>query len=171
MSISPDGVSDVPWNKAFSNVRSMIKEVHIDDGITTICDYAFYKNTSLQEVTIPGSVTGIGNSAFSNCSSLTAVDLPNSLTSIGLAAFYKCKALNSLTIPGSVKSVGRDAFEYCYDLKTIIFSGSLSKIPGNIPVDTIIVSDDAIRSGEKIDPKVAKNINNQNGNYSVSKNY
>ncbi|GHV63027.1 hypothetical protein FACS1894195_5240 [Bacteroidia bacterium] len=70
---------DVPW---FSQSQS-ITTVIIENGVTSIGEYAFYYCSSLTAVTIPNSVTSIGEYAFYYCSSLTAVTIPNSVTSIG----------------------------------------------------------------------------------------
>lgn len=70
---------------------SKIKSVIIDNGITSIGDYAFYKCRSLTSITIPNSVTSIGSHAFCHCTSLTSVTIPNSVTSIGDYAFGYCQ--------------------------------------------------------------------------------
>ena len=63
--------TDVPWY----DYHSFIKSIVINDGVTSIGDYAFSDCSSLTSVTIPNSVTSIGTSAFVYCSSLTSVIL------------------------------------------------------------------------------------------------
>ena len=147
----PDSVTSI-GESAFRGCTGLAD----DKGLVIIRNvlYSYHGNDSV--VTIPDSVTSIGDCAFYNCKRLTNITIPDSVTSIGESAFESCKSLTSVTIPDSVKSVGRDAFKDCYGLKT--FNGSLSKIPGYIPVDKIIVSDDYIKTGDKIDPKLIKNI-------------
>ena len=58
-----------PWY----SVRSQVKSVVIERGVTSIGDSAFYFCEALTSVTIPISVTTIGWVAFSGCSSLTNV--------------------------------------------------------------------------------------------------
>ena len=147
-------------DSAFSSCYSLTS-VTIPDSVTSIGESAFSYCSRLTTVTIPDSVTSIEKSAFFGCERLTAITIPDSVMSIGEYAFYSCKRLTSVTIPDSVKSIGRDAFAECRSL-TIFFSGSLSNIDGDIPADKIRVSDDTIRSGEKIDPKLAPNINDPN---------
>ena len=50
-----------------------ITEVIIDDGVTRIGAYAFYKCAGLVSVTISDSVTSIGDSAFWGCKELDRV--------------------------------------------------------------------------------------------------
>ena len=50
--------------------NSNIKSVVVEDGITTISNYAFCGCDSLTSITIPDSVTSIGDSAFRDCKSL-----------------------------------------------------------------------------------------------------
>ena len=85
----------MPW----SALRESVKSVVIEDGITTIGNYAFYNCSALKSVTIPNSVTSIGTYAFYNCASLTSVTIPNGVTSIGSYTFYSCSSLTSVTIP------------------------------------------------------------------------
>ena len=101
-----------PWYSQKEN----IKEVRIEDGVTSIGDYAFEGCSSLTSVTIPDSVTSIGGSAFSACSSLADVTIPDSMTSIGGSAFAVCSSLTSVTIPSSVTSIGDMTFFHCSSL-------------------------------------------------------
>ena len=107
---------NAPWYPYSSDV----KEVVIEDGVTSIDQYAFYKCSSLASVTIPDSVTSIDQYAFSECSSLASVTIPDSVTSIGSGAFKWCSSLVSVTIPDSVTSIGYGAFTYCTSLTSIV---------------------------------------------------
>ena len=89
--------------------------------------------TEIQTVVIEDGVTSIGDWAFYNCSALTQVTLPDSVTSIGYYAFYSCSALTQVTIPGSVTSIGEQAFEYCSALAEI---NVLATVPPTITAST-----------------------------------
>ena len=52
---------------------SLVTELVIPEGVTSIKAYAFYNCTSLTSVTIPTSVTSIGDSAFYGCASIASV--------------------------------------------------------------------------------------------------
>ena len=139
-----------PWD----SVRSQIKSVVIERGVTTIGDNAFYYCDVMTSVTIPGSVTSIGsgafdscdaltnvtipdgvnsigNSAFSNCDALAGVTIPSTVTAIGIEAFRCCGALTSVTIPDGLTSIGRSAFEYCDALTSVKISDSVTSIGYN----------------------------------------
>ena len=72
---------------------TLVTELTIPNGVTSIGDYAFYDCASLTNVTISDSVTSIGYEAFRNCSNLKNVTIGNSVTSIGGFAFYTCDKL------------------------------------------------------------------------------
>ena len=69
-------------NKAHPWSYENVKQVTIDDGVTTIGNFAFYGCTALTSINIPNSVTTIGNSAFSSCTTLTSINIPNRVTTI-----------------------------------------------------------------------------------------
>lgn len=60
--------SDIPWYE----YREEIKEVTINEGVTSIGDYAFM-NCMFGSVLIPSSISSIGKNAFNNCSNLTKI--------------------------------------------------------------------------------------------------
>lgn len=101
--------------------REYIKTVKIDNGITSIGDFAFFNCQKLTSITIPNSVTSIGNRAFYNCANLTNITLPDNITIIGDNAFESCSGLTSITISNDVTSIGYMAFQYCSSLKSITF--------------------------------------------------
>ena len=82
-------------------------------------DGAWYDNREIKNVIINNGVTSIGKSAFSYCSNLISITIPNSVTSIGGKAFVSCRSLTSITIPDSVTSIGGDAFGCCESLTSI----------------------------------------------------
>ena len=133
--------TDVPWY----DYHSFIKSIVINDGVTSIGDYAFSDCSSLTSVTIPNSVTSIGTSAFVYCSSLTSVIL----TALSEEEFCKgqgnsllySKGVNyqreiqingtkvtKFTIPNSVTSIGDEAFRGCSSLTSVTIPNSVTSI-------------------------------------------
>ena len=81
----------------------------------------WYSLTSkIKQIEIENGVTSIGNCAFRDCNSLSSITIPNSVTSIGTDAFAHCYNLSSVTIPSSVTSIGDMVFMCCYGLTSII---------------------------------------------------
>ena len=107
--------------------NSNVKKVVIEDGVTSIGNWAFCNCTSLTDITIPDSVTSIGNSAFTACWKLISITIPDSVTSIGDFAFYAC-GLTSITIPNGVTSIGTYAFSYCSSLTSITIPDGVTSI-------------------------------------------
>ena len=87
LTISGDGV--ISSNDISSYNKSDITVVVIEEGITTIGNYAFSGCSSLEAVQIPASVTAIGNYAFSGCTNLMNVSYggTNEPSTIGSNAF------------------------------------------------------------------------------------
>ena len=111
LTISGNGkMKDYYWEDVPSWGNSITKVV-IEDGVTSIGDYAFKDCTSLTSITIPDCVTNIGNSAFGNCTSLTSVTIPDSVTYIGASAFEDCTSLASVTIPNCEMIIDPYAFD------------------------------------------------------------
>jgi len=109
-----------PWYGIYYKVKSVV----IEDGVTSIGNYAFFSCASLKNITLPNSVTSIGDHAFDNCRSLNNITLLNGVTSIGDGAFLSCKSLTSITLPNSVKSIGVYAFSECNSLTNAIYLGT-----------------------------------------------
>ena len=103
--------------------NSNIKNVVIEDGITSIGNNAFY-GCSLTNIRIPGSVTSIGKYALEDCMSLTSVTIPGSVSSIGEYAFSDCRNLTDATILDGVTSIENRAFWGCSSLE-LVFIGVL----------------------------------------------
>jgi hypothetical protein len=112
--------STAPWD----TYREDIKTAVIQEGVTTIGNYAFAWCSGLTgSLTIPNSVTTIGDGAFEGCSGFTgSLTIPHSVTTIGNDAFVACSGFTgSLTIGNSVTTIGNSAFQSCSG-----FTGSLT---------------------------------------------
>ena len=118
--------SAVPWKSFCRNIRSII----IENGVTSVGDYAFFNCSSVTNINIANSVTSIGNSAFFGCSSLTSISIPNSVTSIAQGAFKGCSSLEEIIVPfvGGSKKASTDTFQYPfgYIFGTSSYTGSVS---------------------------------------------
>ncbi|MBQ8283185.1 MAG: leucine-rich repeat domain-containing protein [Paraprevotella sp.] len=119
-----------PWFK----YRSNIKECVIENGVTSIGDYAFYNCTGLTSITIPESATSIGSSAFSSCSGLTSITIPESVTSIGDEAFHGCSGLTSVTWNAiSCTSFSSSTFDGIKEkITSFTFGDKVQTIPANL---------------------------------------
>ena len=136
-----------PWYKYNNKIKSIV----IENGVTSVGNYAFRFCTTATAVTIANSVekigdyafendynivgltlsnklTSVGTHAFSSCSKITSLDLPETLTTTGHYAFSGCKALTSLTIPGSLKTIDGYAFASCSGLTEVTISNGVKSI-------------------------------------------
>ena len=84
---------DVPWN----NYLAKIKNVEIENGVTSIDDYAFYNCDAVEEISVPDSVVSVGECAFAYCDNLKKVTIHYNTTDIADRAF---EYSNNLTVYG-----------------------------------------------------------------------
>ncbi len=141
--------SHAPWSRLKSNIKLLV----IDNGVTTIGDYAFNDCRLMYEVEISNSVVDIGDYAFSDCRYLRKIVIPDSVLGIGDYAFNRCKDLGRVTISNSVKSIGTGVFNCCYELKSIIIPNGVESIGdygfyGCYNLKSLIVPSGVISIGE-----------------------
>ena len=105
-----------------------IKEVVIEDGITTVGGSAFSGCRNIERVSLPTTLTTIELQAFYACSGLKEISFPNNLTTIESSAFAYCKSLPAVTIPRKVTSIGNQAFSDCTALETVKVYGQLGSV-------------------------------------------
>lgn len=112
-----------PWY----DYRTQITAVVIENGITSIGNYAF-NECALTSIDIPNSVTTIGGYAFRLCKKLTAVTIGSGVTEIGSYAFNGCSTLGSMVIPGNVKTIKSWAFNNCTKMPSVTLEEGLETI-------------------------------------------
>ena len=120
-----DGVTSIGKNAFY--LCGGINSVTIPESVTSINDDAFCIS-GVSSITIPDSVTYIGEGAFEYCGSLTSLNIPASVTTIGKWAFSKCDGLTSINIPASVTTFGYGAFSFCDGLTSVVISEGVESI-------------------------------------------
>lgn len=124
---------DSSWSETLApwfDYSEEIKTVTMEDGITSVGDYAFAYLYNLENAYIASTVTDIGKNAFEN-SSVMNVYLPESLVSIGEKAFLYNNRLSYIYLPSNLKTIGISAFEGCWGLSGITLPQSLESIGSN----------------------------------------
>ena len=108
-----------PWNKDGS-ILPKLKTVVLEEGVTSIGNYAFVDCTKLEKVTLPSTLAQIGASSFEYCSDLDAVTFPAGLKKISGSAFRFCDDLTEIRLPDGIEDFGSWTFEDCTGLKTVV---------------------------------------------------
>ncbi len=116
--------SNCPWK----DYRNSIQTVIIENGVTTIGNYAFYNCSNLSNIELPDSITTIGNSAFRKCVQLTEITIPNSVLSLENGAFNDCTNLTKVRIGYGVTQINSATFMNCSNLDTVILAGNITLI-------------------------------------------
>jgi len=144
MTISGTGhMTSSPWIS--DGYGDKIKQVIIEDGVTSITYRAFISCSNLTSVSIGKSVVYIRQYAFQNCSGLTSLTIPNSVTTIEIFAFASCTGLTSLTLGDSDITIESGAFAYITGIKSMTIGSGLTSL-NNLPLSSteltqIIVSE------------------------------
>ena len=115
-------------NKSPARLNLSVTSIVIEEGVTSIGDYAFENCDNLTSITIPGNVESIGEDAFYNCDNLTDVTLQDGVKSIGRSAFIWCNNLTNIVLPNSVTSIGYFAFKDCTSLTSIKIPSSVTSM-------------------------------------------
>lgn len=144
LTISGTGAMDsyyderAPWDA----YRNDIVHLVVEEGVTTIGDWAFLSCTNLVDVVLPDSLLEICFGAFDCCEALASITIPENVRSIGAQAFVDCNSLTEIEIPGSVTSIGRIAFS-CINLSKVTFHEGLVTIGDEVffgaPISEIVL--------------------------------
>jgi len=131
------GSSKAPWH----SLKSQIKSVIINEGITNISSASFFECSNLEKIVIPNSIAEVENDAFEECVNLKKVyyegDLESWLhidfsfgsvsspTSYGAELYVAGKLIKDVVIPSSIIEIKNDTFYGCTSIETV-------KIPNNV---------------------------------------
>ena len=108
--------TDRPWHPFIKSIKS----VTIEEGVTSVGQYAFYFADAIISVTLPSTLTRLEYGAFCGCRSLAGIDIPYGVTFIDRFAFNKCESLTKVTIPSSVAYIMPKVFANCTHLAEAI---------------------------------------------------
>ena len=100
-------LTSAPWSEYAEEIESIV----IDEGVTSIGNFAFKDCVNLEKVKIGKGVEMVSGSAFSGCVSVKEIKLPDSVTLIGNNAFKGCTELEFVHIPSSVTTIGSNILE------------------------------------------------------------
>ena len=124
--------TNVPW----WNDRGSIQHIVIEDGVTSIGDYAFYwlwaDTSNVVDISIPASVKSVGDYAFNNCLRGAAAENATislrGVESIGKQAFYNCTGLTSIIVPDTMTDLGDSTFYACSGLKSVTIGTGVTEL-------------------------------------------
>ena len=113
-----------PWEYVY---ETPVHAVFVEEGVTTVPEYAFDDSPDLVLAELAASVKMIGECAFWDCGSLASIKMPG-VTSIGQAAFDECVALESIELPACLSQLDISVFRNCSALKQISLPDGLEEI-------------------------------------------
>ena len=113
---------DAPWMGYCDRITALV----VNEGVTSIGNYAFYNCSKLENASIADSVASFGARAFYGCSSLKEIQIPEKETAIG-AYTFAYSGLTSVVIPDSVGKIYNSAFTDCRNLREVVIGKNMSE--------------------------------------------
>lgn len=115
----------------WSQYKDAARKVIIEEGVTTVGNFAFQDFSVLDNVQFPKSLKRIGENAFKNCPMLKSVTLPENLKVLGDRAFSSNLELQTPVFPASLDSIGYACFYACKAFKEVDLSNTqITKVSG-----------------------------------------
>ncbi len=124
-------------NPICGDYSKSIQQLIIEEGVTTISDYAFFGYNRLTSVDIPPSITVLGNSAFRGCSSLERINIHDLTAWCGIEfgntnmdyypdapfdnmpLYLNGKLLEELVLTDEITDISAGAFYNCRSLTSV----------------------------------------------------
>ena len=135
LTISGEGsMKDWEFNSTseWHSIKTQIKQLKIEEGVTNIGNHAFFGCTQLSEIEIPNSITNIGESAFEDCRSLTEIVIPGGVATIEREAFCGCNNITSITIEDGVTTIGNAVFAQNHFITEVIIPESVTSMESSV---------------------------------------
>ena len=92
------GTGSMYWEIPWLDHKSYVKEVIIEEGVTSVGAYTFEYCENLKRVVIPNTVTAIRECAFLGCANLESINIPSSVIGIQMSAFKGCNRLTGFWV-------------------------------------------------------------------------
>lgn len=89
-----------------------VQHLEVEDGCTSIGNYAFSNMIEIEDIDLPSSLIKIGDNAFEN-DFFVSFKAPENLQYIGDDAFSGCKYLKKLYLNDNLENIGNNAFLTC----------------------------------------------------------
>ena len=105
-----------------------VKSIIVEDGVTSIGQYAFAELVDLESVSLPSSINEIKGGAFAGENYLRKILLPKNVEYIAWDTFYLNIYLEEIVIPEKVYKIQTYAFHGCVSLRRIFFYGDAPRI-------------------------------------------
>ena len=115
---------DRPWDRFKENLTTVV----IEDGVTSVGEFAFLEFEKLTKVSLPASVWSIGSSAFAH-SGITNIVIPASVSYIEDYAFQGT-SLEKIYFLGELNYCGQEMFANVYDPRIIVRSDLIDVFSG-----------------------------------------
>lgn len=109
-----------PWKE----LRTEIKSIVVEEGVTSISDYSFLKCVNAKTISIPSTVKFLGYHSLNRCKSLTKVEVPEGVRVLESRAFSGCEGMEEIKLPASLKAIDMKCFPDCNSLKKVIYAGT-----------------------------------------------
>lgn len=113
-----------PWMDYADQIQSVI----VNQGVTSVGEYAFFELSGLKTAELADSVERVGSWAFFHCAGMESVKLSSGLKEIGDGAFEQCGALKSLILPKGLEIIRSRAFYRCDSILTVTIPASVIKM-------------------------------------------
>lgn len=97
-------------NKFDSSYAFKLKNIVLNEGLTTLASGAFKNCAGLESIVLPETLEEIPEQAFYGCSNLQKVTIPATVTVIGQKAFVNCSILVIDTLEIGAMKIGAQAF-------------------------------------------------------------